>query len=424
MKDNIKDSIEEKNFRKNKKKKSSIVLKIILVFLILFSIAIVIFTVKMQEHGGGVQGILATILGQDANTLQNLEEIRALVVGTSQNMTDTIMVASYNPKTQQASLLSIPRDTFVGKNKKKAVAAEKINSLYHGKDVQKLLDAVNDVTGLGIENYVIIDTEALIKLVDELGGVYFNVPMNMNYDDETQDLHIHLEEGYQHIDGAKAEQLLRFRKNNDGTGYSREYGADDYGRMRTQREFITEFVKQSLTAKNVFKMGDIVDILQQYINTNFDFSGVKDYIPYLVSFDTSSIKTATLPGISEKHNGVWIYLHDKEESETLINEMFNSGENINTESNNVIVELLNGSGSDAKLYEAIKDFSEAGYTIASYCTTTTTKITTIIEKTKTAEEHNSDLINLLGKAITSSLYTESPDVDCTIILGEDYEIKK
>ena len=246
----------------------------------------------------------------------------------------------------------------------------------------------------------------------------------MNYEDETQDIHIQLEEGYQHIDGAKAEQLLRFRKNNDGTGYSREYGADDYGRMRTQREFITEFVKQSLTAKNVFKMGDIIDILQQYINTIFDFSGVKDYIPYLVSFDTSSIKTATLPGISEKHNGVWIYLHDKEESETLINEMFNSGENINTESNNVIVELLNGSGSDAKLYEAIKDFSEAGYTIASYGTTTTTKITTIIEKTKTAEEHNSDLINLLGKAITSSLYTESPDVDCTIILGEDYEIKK
>ena len=47
---------------------------------------------------------------------------------------------------------------------------------------------------------------------------------NMNYDDETQDLHIHLEEGYQHLDGDKAEQLLRFRKNNDGTGYSREYG--------------------------------------------------------------------------------------------------------------------------------------------------------------------------------------------------------
>ena len=207
-----KEDVKEKNKSKNKKRKSKILLKILLVLLIIVAICVIVFSIKMKENGGGVQGILATILGQDVNTLQNLDEIRALVVGTSENMTDTIMVASYNPKTQQASLLSIPRDTFIGNNKKKAVAAEKINALYHGKDVQKLLNAVNKVTGLEIENYIIIDTEALIKMVDKLGGVYFNVPRNMNYDDETQDLHIHLEEGYQHLDGDKAEQLLRFRK--------------------------------------------------------------------------------------------------------------------------------------------------------------------------------------------------------------------
>ena len=194
--------------------------------------------------------------------------------------------------------------------------------------------------------------------------------------------------------------------------------------MRTQREFITEFIKQSLTAKNVFKIGEIVDILKQYVNTNVDFSLIKDYIPYVVSFDTNSIQTSTLPGISEKHNGVWIYIHDEEETEELINEMFNSNSNDNTEENNVVIELLNGSGSDAKLYEAIKTLREAGYTIANYGTTiNTTNTTKIIEKTKTAEEYNSDLIKILGTATTSAFYTEEPEVDCTIILGEDYEIK-
>ena len=383
---------------------------------------VVIFGFKMKQNGGGVQGLLATILGQDANTLAELQEIRTLVVGTSENMTDTIMIASYDPKTQKASLLSIPRDTFVGNNKKKAVASEKINSLYHGKDVKKLLDAVNKITGLDIENYLIVDTEALVKMVDELGGVYFNVPMNMNYDDETQDLHIHLEEGYQHLNGDKAEQLLRFRKNNNGTGYSREYGADDYGRMRTQREFITEFVKQSLKAKNVFKISQIVDIMNQYVNTNIDFSLIKDYIPYVVSFDTSTIEATALPGVSEKHNGVWIYIHDKEESEKLINQMFNSGEQENIEKNNVVVEVINASGIEENLYDAIKALRESGYTIAKYgATIKTNKTTVIIEKTKTAQEHNDNLMKILGDVETSELFTETPEVDCTIILGENYK---
>ena len=406
---------------KVKKRKSKILLKILLIILIILAICTVVFSFKMRENGGGVQGLIATILGQDASTLANLEEIRALVVGTSENMTDTIMVASYNPKTQQASLLSIPRDTFVGKNKKKAVASDKINSLYHGKNVDKLLNAVNEVTGLDIENYVIIDTEALVKMVDELGGIYFEVPMNMNYDDPTQELYIHLEEGYQYLDGAKSEQLLRFRKNNDGTGYSKEYGADDYGRMRTQREFITAFVKQSLTAKNVFKIGDIIDILNQYVTTNLDFSIIKDYIPYIVSFDTNNIQTATLPGISEKHNGVWIYIHDEEEAEKLIDEMFGNKEMENIETNNVVIEVLNGSGDETKLYDAMKILRQAGYTITNYGTTTTTKLTTIIEKTQTAQEHNNDLINILGAGIASEIFIESPEVDCTIILGQDYK---
>lgn len=403
-----------------KKRKSKIFLKIMLVLLILLAIGVIVVYAKMQQNGGGVQGLIATMLGQNANTLENLEEIRALVVGTSQNMTDTIMVASYNPKSGQASLMSIPRDTFVGKNKNKAVAAEKINALYHGKDVQKLLNAVNDITGLGIENYLVIDTEALIKMVDELGGVYFTVPMDMDYDDPTQDLSIHLLEGYQHLDGAKAEQLLRFRKNNDGTGYSKEYGADDYGRMRTQREFITAFIKQSITVQNVFKIDEIVNILKQYVNTNLDFSVIKDYIPYIVGFDTNNIQTAALPGISEKHNGVWIFVHDQEETEKMLNEMFNSQENEGIDEKNVVVELLNGSGSDTKLYDAIKKLNEAGYTISSYGNTTSTKSTTIIEKTNTAQKYNQDLIDILGDVVTTTLYTESPEVDCTIILGQDF----
>ena len=59
----------------------------------------------------------------------------------------------------------------------------------------------------------------------------------MNYDDKSQNLHIHLKKGTQIIDGEKAEMLLRFRHNNNGTTYSTEYGDNDYGRMKTRKKF-------------------------------------------------------------------------------------------------------------------------------------------------------------------------------------------
>ena len=86
---------------------------------------------------------------------------------------------------------------------------------------------------------MLIDNQALIKLVDTIGGVKFYVPRDMKYDDPSQDLHIDLKQGMQTINGEKAEQLLRFRKGNHGETYSEEDGgSNDLGRMNTQRNFM------------------------------------------------------------------------------------------------------------------------------------------------------------------------------------------
>ena len=157
-----------------------------------------VFAYKVCKNGGGMSGMLATVVGHDENTKKNLGEFKTLILGISTDqenveLTDTIMVASYNPNTQKATLLSIPRDTYTGKNPAKATAYEKVNALYSRKsDPQTTLDAVNQITGLDIKYYVVVKTEALIKLVDAIDGVDFNVPINMDYDDKSQDLHIHL----------------------------------------------------------------------------------------------------------------------------------------------------------------------------------------------------------------------------------------
>lgn len=287
---------------------------------------------KIQENGGGLSGILATVLGEDKEDLENLEPLKILVMGISgvdeYKLADTIMVASYDPKTQSASLMSIPRDTYVGaKDRKTAtqnyIASYKINTVFRsGTQIPEAIKRINAITGLDLANYVIIDTNALIKLVDAIGGVTFDVPMNMEYDDETQNLHINLKAGEQLIDGAKAEQLLRFRHNNDGTTYPTSYGQQDLGRMRTQREFITATLKQTLKAQNVFKIKKIIDIMSEDVNTNLDMSILKKYVPYAVEFEVDNLKTGVLPGDVEMCNGVSIYVANQTKTKKLINELF------------------------------------------------------------------------------------------------------
>ena len=92
----------KKKSKKNKKKKNKF-LKFILVALVITIITFVgLFIKRMNENGWTIGGFVATILGHDANTLANLSRINILVIGQSQNLTDTILVCSYDPKTQGA----------------------------------------------------------------------------------------------------------------------------------------------------------------------------------------------------------------------------------------------------------------------------------------------------------------------------------
>lgn len=380
-----KEVAKDKKNRHAKKGKKKIGKKVLIFIIIILLLGIGWFTYRTIRNGGGLSGMLATVVGHNENTKKDLKEIKVLILGVSTDtdaeLTDTIMIASYNPNTQKANLLSIPRDTFTGKNPKKAVASQKINSLYNiNKTPDKTLAAVNELTGLDIKYYVVVKTEALIKLVDAIGGVKFNVPMRMKYTDTSQNLVIDLEEGEQLIDGNKAEQLLRFRHNDyqkgvGMTSYPSEYGDNDFGRMRTQRDFIIATLKQTLKPSNIFKIGQILEIANENVDTNLELSFVKDYIPYAVELDTENITSATLPGTTpdvSTTNGVSIFVADKKASKELIQSMFYADvteENEdNTISNNttsisttttqtaedISIELLNGSGDNSKIEKAKK----------------------------------------------------------------------
>jgi len=304
--------------KKKKSKKKHPILGILLIFFIFLGI----FIAKRLYDANG--NILAAILGHDKHTLENLDKLQVLILGESTGMSDTIVVASYDPKTQEAALMSIPRDTFTGSSKSSANYYHKINALYnYGETPEKTVEAVNKITGLNIKYYIIVDTAALIKLVDTIGGLNYDVPIDMNYDDSSQNLHVHLSKGHQTLTGAQVEGLVRFRHNNNGSTYPYEYGIEDHGRSKTQRNVIIAIAKQSLQFKNIKEISKIIDIFKEYVDTNMDLDSIKDYLPYAVDINTENIQVGKIPGQDEQVNGIWFFFHDKEETKILVDKMFN-----------------------------------------------------------------------------------------------------
>lgn len=449
--------IEAKENRKDgrtKKKKSKIrkVLKFILLILLIALIAYVCYFIyNYYKHTSNMEGknydpLSATALGIDPEKLKTIGRINILILGESgigdgYKLTDSIMVASYNPQTQQASMLSIPRDTYVGKRDKNTatpnyLASYKMNAVYrNGENIPETVECVSNLIGIDLENYILIDTDAIIEIVDAIGGVWFNVPIDMNYDDTNQDLHIHLQAGYQLIDGSKAGQLLRFRHNQDFTTYPTEYGDNDLGRMRTQREFLEETAKQLLKIENVTKVVNLLDIVFNNVKTNIDMQTLKYYIPYIFKFNTSNIVSDTLPGESEQCNGIWIYTANKTQTKQIVQDLFTDKVIIDEEDNNIIentqisepgtskeitIELLNGTGNAEILSQAKEKLKEKGYIVTKSGTTTISTQTSIINRTSQSNSISKDIKTTLGTGtITSG--SNNTNVDYTIIIGKDYK---
>ena len=218
--------------------------------------------------------------------------------------------------------------------------------------------------------------------------------------------------------------------------------------MRTQREFITAVISQTVKLENITKLGAILDVANRNLITNIDFKTLKDYLPYAVEFNTQNLKTASLPGSVpdlRKTNNVSIFVVDKEETQTLMQELFykeeqegentainNTGDNTTNVSTNttktkqktkseIKIEILNGSGNSKTLQNAIDDLKNKGYNVTKTGTTNATSKTTIINKKEIQESTMQDIKTTIGVGTISESEVNSSKVDITIILGKDYK---
>ena len=313
---------EEKERKKNKKKKMNKILKVILIILItILLVFVTIFARYVIKNGGDVR---AAVKEMFRDAVGDQEPIFILVMGISEDisaeLTDTIMLIGYNPDTNQAFVLSIPRDSYVGKNINNGTGGEKINALYqiNKHNPEKTIEAVENITGINIDYYVIVKTSVLVNIVDTLGGVDFDVPVNMDYDDDTQDLHIHLKAGQQRLNGDQAEQLVRFRHNNNNTSYPASYGDNDEGRTRTQREFLKTVVEKVIQTRDIDKIKTIAKSVFDNLETNIKWDQAVGYLPYAIDFKMEELEMSQLPGGMVKTT-LWFFKVDSTKTEEVIN---------------------------------------------------------------------------------------------------------
>lgn len=211
--------------------------------------------------------------------------------------TDTIMVGKLDTNEHKIDVVSIPRDTLINVD----WSVRKINSVYWGSKnsggngIDALMRHVKNITGFEPDCYAVIDLGIFIDVIDALGGVDFDVPVPMHYEDSAQNLYIHLDPGMQHLDGYAAMGLCRFRYG---------YANGDYGRIEMQQKFLKACAEQFITLGNVPNISKVVKILADGLDTNLSGANIAYFIRQALKCQPENINFHMVPSDSAGIGGL------------------------------------------------------------------------------------------------------------------------
>ena len=248
--------------------------------------------------------------------------------------TDTLMVVNYDIPSGKVGIVSIPRDTMMAETR--IGNSPKINVAY-ARGMDCLKQEVSGMLGIPLDFYILVDMEAFVKIVDEVGGIDFNVPVEMYHHDPLQDLTIRYMPGMQHLNGKQALEVARFRNNGDGTGYA----IPDVGRAKTQQQMIRTIggkILQWDVIANPAKLTSFVKIVNSHVETDLSFSDMLFFAQKAVKVNPDSgLETGTLPGDGtyKYKDGSLCYILYPDKALSLLNELVNpyteplTGEDVN-----------------------------------------------------------------------------------------------
>ena len=279
---------------------------------------------------------------------------------------------------------------------------------------------------------MLFDKKVLREAVDALGGVEVDVPINMNYDDPAQDLYIHIKKGKQKLTGKQAEQFVRFRKNNDGSGYPN----GDIGRIATQQQFIKAMVGRVLEPQNLLKLEELFNIVVSNTKTNVTLEILTSYTDDIVTFKKDRVNIYTLPGEGRyAENGLSYFFVDEEEMNKLLDETFfkkvvaeevvampkeDSGV---VKDEKIKIEVLNAGAQNSLFNAVVEKLNSNGFFVSRIGNyeSSEKELSRIICHDQDISKLE-ELQKLVGISKTENDIKTDSSVDYTIIIGPMYEL--
>lgn len=230
---------------------------------------------------------------------------------------DTIMVMGYDTQEQKVGVVSVPRDTMVDRDWS---SLPKINAAYGKGGIPLIDEELERTLGIPIDFYVMVDINAFVEIVNEVGGIDYNVPEDMYHDDDAGFV-INLKAGMQHLDGYHTLQLVRYRSYSNGQA--------DIQRTKTQQQVLTALAKKVLSWGSITSIGSFLNIFNQYVKTDMEMSDMLYFAQSALGLDTQNgVSTMTLSGrgdalVKVGRSDVWCYELDQTAALEAVNAYIN-----------------------------------------------------------------------------------------------------
>ncbi len=421
-------------------RKTKIYIRTTILFTILFSLVATIIV-----GGIWINGVIRGRFSDINDTSMQKAYVNTLLCGVDKDgyRTDVLIFAQLNLLTNGINMVQIPRDTYVDINR----VDGKINSAYgYNKETQLFKEVEYILDGVDVDKFIMVDIKGFREIVDAIGGVEFNVPGNLKYDDPVQDLHINLKKGLQKLNGKEAEQLVRFRKDNNETDIQTLLGMS---REDMQKDFIYTAIDQILSLKNIARVPKLISIASDNVTTNFTVDEMTTYAPMILNINRENINVMKLPGRDSYNGRAWYYIHDAGATRQMVSQyLIPAKEEISAQeiairdqligdstdyisipsdlalqegfSNRFLtVDVIDGSNGTADIDEIVADIEKYGYRVKDVDEASAVRYS----KTVVVAKKDNDSGAKIAKAIGADSFLINPDMrnnaSVTVIVGSD-----
>ena len=211
------------------------------------------------------------------------------------NSTDTIILGKVDTVNHGIECVNIPRDTLI--NISWGSTPKKINAVYPGytnsgkSGIEGLRSHIMKLTGFDVDCYAVVNLKVVEDVINEVGGVYFDVPIDMDYDDGAQHFHVHLQKGYQLLNGYEALGVFRYRYGNNGNTYP----GGDLERIGVQQDLMKSIASQMLSLGNIPNLPNIIDNIVSNVETDLSAANIAYFARQFLKCSADSINFHTAP---------------------------------------------------------------------------------------------------------------------------------